>query len=216
MGVAGNGLLQRAPTAPLPPLLERLEAPGDAPLEVEVAVARALEARPELAALTARAEGAQARVALADKGWLPDLEVMATYSSMWMDPAHRFMVGVGVELPLQQASRRGQVAEARAMAKKVEHQQTRLRHELATEVTVTRAELDEATKRLVVLRDRVLPAARARLEAVRTGYVTGRGGIEFVLEAERTLRDAELKQHFAQAEAFSRRAAYDRLLGVTP
>lgn len=210
-----NGLLQRPTSAPLPPLPEALEQPPALP-PLEESVARATGTRPELAALAARADGAQARVALAERGWVPDLEVMASYSSMWMDPAHRFMVGVGVELPLQQAARRGQVLEAQAMAKRLHHQQERLRHELAAEVGVMYAELDEATRRAQLLSTRVLPAARARLEAVRSGYVTGRSTFEAVVEAERSLRDAELKHHLAQADAFKRRAAVDRLLGVTP
>ncbi len=210
-----NGLAQRQPGAPLPPLPEHLEPTAPLPA-LDVGVAAATGARPELVALAARADGAVVRVKLAERGWVPDLEVMASYSSMWMDPAHRFMVGVGVELPVQQAARSGQVAEARAMVRRLEHQQERLRHELAAEVGVVYAELDEATRRAGLLSGRVLPAARARLEAVRSGYVTGRSSFEAVVEAERSLRDAELKQYLAQAELFKRRAALDRLMGVTP
>lgn len=210
-----NGLLQRAPGSPLPPLPETLEPAAPLP-PLSEGVATATGSRPELAALAARADGADARVTLAERGWVPDLEVMASYSSMWMDTPHRFMVGVGVELPVQQAARRGQVAEAQAMAKRLRHQQERLRHELAAEVGVMYAEHDEATRRAALLTERVLPAARARLEAVRSGYVTGRSSFEAVVEAERSLRDAELKQHLAAADVFQRRAALDRLLGVTP
>jgi outer membrane protein TolC len=211
-----NGLLQRSPTLPLPPLPPTPELPA-APLPPPgVDVAQAAERRPELAALAARTEAARARLMLAERGWVPDLEVMVSYSSMWMEPAHRFMVGVGVELPLQQAGRRGRVAEAQAMAQRARHREEAARHELATELAVMRAELDEATRREVVLRERIIPTARTRLDSLRTAWVTGRAEFEAILSAERALRSAELQHHHAQADALRRRAAVDRLLGVSP
>lgn len=206
-----NGLLHRAPQAPLPPTPEMLALEPSPPVP-----AAALEARPELAAMEARVEAADARVQLAHRAWLPDFELMASYGTMWMEDEHRFMVGLSVELPLQQAPRRAQVAEAEAMARRMRYEQARARHEVASELEMERQMLAATTQRAALLRERLLPAARSRLESLRAAWIAGRAEFEALIEAERSLRDAELKRHEAEAEVLERRASLERLAGVLP
>lgn len=210
-----NALLQRPPTAPVPPTPETLD-PEFTRLAPEPDADAVLAAHPQLTSLSARVEAADARVTRAQRGWLPQLELMASYSSMWMDPEHRFMIGLGIELPVQQAPRRAQVAEARAMARRMRAEVEGQRAMVAAELEEQRLMAREASDRLRVLRERLVPAATSRLDSVRAGYLTGRAEFDTVIEAERTLRNAELAQHLAQAEVVRRRAALERVQGVTP
>lgn len=208
-----NGLLHRPTNATLPPTPKQFEPDLSVP-ESEAVLKVALEQRPMLGAMDARVDAAASRVDLAKKAWLPDFEVMTGYSTMWMDPEHRFMVGVGIEIPLQQGMRRSQLQEAEAMAKQMRSEKLRARHEVATEVEEMREMLEEAVKVLALQKDRVIPAARAQLDAARAGYVTGRNEFQALIEAERSLRNAELRLHVARADVVRRRAALERMIGV--
>lgn len=207
-----NALLHRSLNAALPPL------PRALPGKDEFVPVKAEEwaRRPSLQALEARVARSEAMVRLAQKAWLPDLEVMASYSSMWMEPEQRLMVGVGVELPVQQARRRAEQDEAAAEAKRMRLERMHLGVELSAEADQAQKELAAAVRTLALQRDRVLPAARAQLESARAGYVSGKGAFQSLVEAERGLRSAELKLYLATAEEFRRHAALERVLGRIP
>src|SRR5215218_3766147 len=205
-----NALLHRDPGAPLPPPLARLpelEVPQDAAaLEAE-----ALASRPELAgrASMIQAREAQLRMALLERR--PDFEVMGSYSSMWTDPEHRWMVGVAVDLSL----RRGRTEAARTEA---EARLAQARSERAAAETQVRAEVREAWEllreshhHLDIQRNRVLPATRDQVRAASTGFETG-GSFLAVIEAERNLREAELQEHELLTEHHHRQAVLDRVL----
>lgn len=202
-----NALLHRPVSSQVPPPPQTLS------MDLTLPEAQS-EGRPALKALDARIDAAEAQVALAQKAWLPDFEVMGSYSSMWHDPAHRLMVGVGVEVPLQAARRRAEVAEAEAMRAAARSERSHLATELAAALEAARFDFEESRKVLALQRERVLPAARAALEATRSAYVTGRGDFQRVIEAERALRNAELRVHTKTAELHMKFAAWRRIAGV--
>lgn len=206
-----NALLLRAPAAPVPPTPATLESEASADLPRDES---AIDRLPQLEAMSARVEAAGVRITRAERGWLPNLELMASYSSMWMDVEHRFMIGVGVELPVWQTGRRAQLDEANAMAERMRAEQQGMRAMLAGELEEERTMFEGARERLLVLRERLVPAATTRLDAVRAGYVTGKAEFDTVIDAERALRDAELAQHLAEAEVARRRAALFRFVPV--
>lgn len=209
-----NALVHREPTLPVPPAPRTLELPAEPPA-ADVVTEAAVQRWPGLRALEARVEAAQAQVQLSDKAWLPDVEVMAGYSSMWMDPAHRVMVGVGLELPLQGGPRRAEQREAAAMLSRMKSERTHAVVEVASEVQMAREMLIEARQRAQLQRDRVLPAARAQLASARAGYVAGRNAFEAVIDAERSVRTAERMFHDLVALAVVRGAQLDRYLTPT-
>jgi outer membrane protein TolC len=65
-------------------------------------------------------------------------------------------------------------------------------------------------------RNRILPAARDQIAAARAGFETGANSMLSLIDAERSLRSAELNYHQALADANSRRAELDRALGRMP
>ncbi len=73
--------------------------------------------------------------------------------------------------------------------------------------------LREARHLLELSSDRLLPAARDRVAAARAAFEAGRGSFPELIEAERTLRSAELGYYEELANLGRRRAALDRAVG---
>lgn len=205
-----NALVHRAIRAAVPPPPRELTVQEAIP---EDALERALERRPELAALDAQIQGARAREELASKAWLPDFELMASYSTMWPEPPMRLMAGVGIEIPLQAARRSGEGAEARARLRQLELAREHRVLEIENDAHAAREELSSALAVLSVQRQKVLSAARAQLESARAGYVSGSNEFQALIEAERSLRNAELRLHRALADVVRRRAALESAMG---
>jgi outer membrane protein, heavy metal efflux system len=212
-----NGMLHRAPHLPLPPPPAQPAEPRPTSLGTSEALqAEALRLRPELAALRARVGGGEAAVQLASRNALPDLMVMGSYNSMWMDTQHQYMAGVSLNLPLQLGAKRAEREEARAQLHGLKQDEARLVDEVRVEVEEARAMLLEAHHGLEIFRERVLPAARDQVAAARAGFATGRNGFGTVLEAERSLRGAQLRLAEARADVSRRDAELQRALGRVP
>ncbi|WP_228531202.1 MULTISPECIES: TolC family protein [Myxococcaceae] len=212
-----NGLLHRAPQLPLPPPPAQPPEPQVAALpESEVLQAEALRLRPELAAVRARLGGGEAAVRLAQKNALPDLRVMGSYNSMWMETQHQFMAGVSVSLPLQLGAKRAAREEARAALQGLQQDEARLADEVRVEVEEARAGLLEAHHGLAIFRERLLPAVRDQVAAARAGFAAGRIPFSTVLEAERALRSAQLRLEEARSDVSRRQAELARATGHIP
>ena len=209
-----NGLLHRAPDAPLPPPVAALAVPASA----QEADARQLEAeamarRPERAAASARIRGGRAAVDLARRESYPDLAVMGSYSTMWEDPEHRWMVGLSLSVPLQLGRRRAAVEAAEARAAQATSQDRSLRDRIAVEVATAQLRVRETARVVELTEQRLVPAARDQLRAALAGFTAGRNEFTAVIDAEKNQREVELRLHTARAELWRRLAALDRALG---
>ncbi|MGH2901909.1 MAG: TolC family protein, partial [Solirubrobacteraceae bacterium] len=100
-----NRLLHRRADAELPPPPARL---------VVTRSAESPREHPRQAAAAARIRARQADVEQADRAFYPDFAAMASYDSMWNTWQHRWMVGVGIEIPLQRGKRRADLEHAHA------------------------------------------------------------------------------------------------------
>lgn len=208
-----NALLHRRPELPLPAPPASLPEPSPLDRPASELQDAAVAARPELAGLDAMIRVREAGRDLALLENRPDVEVMGSYSSMWMDPEHRWMAGVRVGLPIRKekiAAARTE-AETRLAAARTEREAAEMR---------IRAEVHEAAERhaaalrqLALHRDRVLPATRDHIRAARAGFESG-GSFLALIEAERNLRSAELREHEILTEIWRRRAVLDRVLGT--
>lgn len=137
---------------------------------------------------------------------------MGSYSSMWMDPEHRWMAGVAVALPIRKekiAAARTE-AETRLAAARTERESAEMR--IRAEVQEAAERYAAALRQLALHRDRVLPATKDQIRAARAGFESG-GSFLALIEAERNLRDAELREHQILTEIWRRRAALDRAMG---
>jgi cobalt-zinc-cadmium efflux system outer membrane protein len=205
-----NALLHRAADLPLPPPPARLPDPEPPP--ADDLPAAALAGRPEIAGRAAEVRVREAALEAALLERRPDFEVMASYSSMWMDPEHRFMAGVAVDLPIWRQRTEAARAEAEARLAQARSERAALEDQVRAQVRTALDRLDETRRALSIYRDRLLPAARDQIRAARAAFETG-GGFLDVIEAERSLRDLELGHEETLTEAHRRRAELDRVLG---
>ena len=210
-----NRLLHRPPDAPLPPPPKRLDEPDE--LHDPARLHRdAIGARPELRAAASEAEAREQATTLARRRFAPELSAMASYNSMWSDAAHRFMVGVGVSLPLQIGGLKAGVAEARAEHRRADRLVQAERDRIATQVEEALVRVSAAAEIVELHRDKLVPTARARVEAARIGYETGANDLDTLIDAARELRDLELASERALAELDRRRAELDWAVGRAP
>jgi cobalt-zinc-cadmium efflux system outer membrane protein len=201
-----NGLLHRPPDTPLPPPPDRIS--------VDLADAADPEQRrPETEAAIAQEDAAEQATALARRRFSPSVKAMGSYNSMWPMVEHRFMVGAGISIPIQLRSLRAGIAEAKAERSAARHHREAIEDAVAVEQAAARHELEEANHVVELHRNRLIPTARARIEAAHVGYETGANDFSTVIEAERELRSLELAYHRALANLNDERAELDYALG---
>jgi len=234
-----NHLLHRDPALPLPP-----PAPlGVADLPVEAAAgalvaegpvagrgeeapevaarsasltAAALTARPEVAAADAEVRAREMERELASLERRPDFGVMTSYSSMWANVGHQWMVGMSLNLPLRKARIRAGEAEAEAELDSARLRRRAVADQVHAEVVAAADRLAEMAQVVDLYESRLLPAAHDQLRAARSGFETGQVSFVAVVEAEKNLRSVELGFEEARTDRHRRRADLERALGVDP
>lgn len=208
-----NGLLHRAPDLPLPAPSDPAVAPAE-PAALDQLLRGAAE-RPDAQAAGARIAGHDAEVALAERAFYPDLEVMAGYDAMAEMAEHRWMLGIAIELPVLRGKRAAMRDAARARANAARAELDRLGDDIRVELAQARRDVIESNA-LVASYQPLVIAVRAQVEAALAGFVTGRNDFTAVITAERSARERELAALAAQAELSKRRAALDRATGRLP
>jgi cobalt-zinc-cadmium efflux system outer membrane protein len=212
-----NELLHRAPELSLPPPPSELPMPAiPSSGETEHLESDAVAHRSEITAARQRAQGAQARADRADREYYPDVTVSTSYNSMWDMPEHRWMVGVGFNLPLQTGRRAGAADEALAMRAQFESDAARMTDAARTQVFVALKQLQESEHVLGLFEKRLLPVARDQIDAARAGFTASQNPFMAVVEAEKNLRSVELDYQMARADCDRHRAELDRALGRIP
>ena len=212
-----NELLHRAPELTLPPPPPDLPMPS-IPSSTETArlESDAIAHRSEIIAARQRAQGAQARADRADRESYPDVTVSTSYNSMWDMPEHRWMVGLGLSLPIQTGRRAGAADEARALRAQFESEASRMIDAARTQVFVALKQLQESEHVLGLFEKRLLPIARDQVDAARAGFTASQNPFMAVIAAEKNLRSVELDYQLARAECDRHRAELDRALGRIP
>ncbi|WP_394846808.1 TolC family protein [Pendulispora brunnea] len=210
-----NELLHRDPELPLPP-------PKDLPLpsgdvhDAKRLQAEALERRPDIESARLHARAEQARADKSDREYYPDFTVSTSYNSMWDMPEHRWMVGLGFNLPIQVGRRAAMVDEANAARQRFESEAVRLSDMARTQVVVALKQLEESKHVLHLFEERLLPVARNQVDAARAGFIASQNPFVAVIDAEKNLRSVELDYQMARATCDRRRAELDRALGRIP
>ncbi|MGH7518256.1 MAG: TolC family protein [Gemmatimonadales bacterium] len=164
---------------------------------------RAREAAVDAAERTARVEQLGAR---------PDFTVMARYGARPLG-ADFFSAFVGLRLPLWAGRKQHRLAEAariEADAARAEAEDERAA--LGAEIRTARAEVTAGARRLRLLTDRVVPAARATVEATLRTYRVGQVEFVTVLATEDALYRAELDAARVAAEHLTHLVILEQLL----
>ncbi|HEY6175940.1 MAG TPA: TolC family protein [Kofleriaceae bacterium] len=204
-----NRLLHRKPDAELPPPPARLVVAASTPAE-------AGHAHPKQVAASARIRARQADLDEANLAFYPDFEVMGSYDSMWNTWQHRWMIGIGIEIPLQRGKRRADLERARAEKAKAAAELSSVTSTLEEGRERARREVDEATKSLDLYEKQLLPTARERIDAALAGFTAGQNPFSTVVMAEHALRDVELAIERTRTDLDHQLATLSRLEGRIP
>ncbi len=207
-----NGLLARDSAAALadPAALRPLPSlsTADAPSLAE----RARERNPQIAAELARLTAAQKNRELTQANRYPDLQVGLSPSQMG-SRITTWGVMFEMNIPLQQASRRGQEREADAMVSAARSRADALSHQLLGELGANLAGMDAARRTETLIKTQLLPQTELGLQSAVATYENGKAEFAMLLEAQRQIRKARQELLKAQVEAQLRLTDIERILG---
>jgi cobalt-zinc-cadmium efflux system outer membrane protein len=180
--------------------------PADAPALPETpSVAQLLdhvERHPHLSAVAKQAQIAETDARLAQQAAKPDWNVELAYAQRGSAYSNMVSIQFGIDLPLFQSSRQDRVALSRiADASRARSQRDDNLRQMRADLLRLAAERDSAAARAAGFRDRILPQARARVDAATASYRAGKGSLSAVLEARRALLDLQLERLDRESQA---------------
>jgi outer membrane protein, heavy metal efflux system len=196
--------LEAADTLAVPPPLPDLDT-----LE-----ATALAMRPELRGLASQRAGAGSAASLAQQYWLPDLD-LGVSKNMAQGIPGTYTTSIGLSIPLFFWNhQRGEVAEARHHERELDAAYSDLAAQVDQDVRGTYAAAATALQQAVYLRDALVPEAREAYDISLVSYGLGGSSALDVLDARRTLLDAESQYADALGAANDARADLERAVAV--
>lgn len=184
-----NRVLGRAGGAPLE-TTDTLEVPG--PIAAIEALENVAESsRPEIAGLAAQLQGAKTATKLAREFWLPDLNLTVTRNAAEGTPT-TFTTGIGFGLPIfYWQHQRGEVAAAMHREEELTANIADLRAQVSLDVQTAYTNASTALRQAVFIRDHLLPQAREVYRVASVSYGLGGSSALDLLDAKRTLLDAQ-------------------------
>lgn len=144
---------------------------------------------PDIARWVSEVERRRAALSVARASRVPDITVNAGYRRFTGLGVNALVLGMSVPLPLFNRHR-DDIRAAEAAIEQATFAAASAHLQVAAQLADAHRALAVAHDEVTTLRGRVLPGARAVFEAVREGYQLGRFGLMDVLDAQRTLADA--------------------------
>lgn len=175
---------------------------ADNPAEIDHPLVQAAEAR------TAEA---RARLDAAEISRRPVFTANAGYNSLWADESKRWIVGIGVQVPLSGQRQKSAVRKATAEVSQHQWQTTQVHRDLLASIGDMTAAVQAGHGRLEILDERHIPNQRAHWEASLNELATGAGRLEDAINSARQLTGVKLTRAAVIRDLFSARARYDAL-----
>jgi cobalt-zinc-cadmium efflux system outer membrane protein len=207
-----NRLMGRIIGLPIAPM-DTLEVPPALP-DSQSIEQTALQNRPELTQVQSEQRGAQATTSLLRQFWIPDFTIGV--SRDYAQPGSPlFSTGIAMPIPaFFWFHSRGEIAESRYREQELAATYRDLRAQVTQDVRSAYANASTAIRQVLFLRDELLPSAREAFRVASVSYSLGGSSALEVLDARRTLLDAESQLADALASANIARADLERALGV--
>lgn len=207
-----NRSLGRTGGAPLE-ATDTLEIPGSI-AEIEALEKMAEENRPELRSVAAQIEGARAAAHLAKQYWLPDLSVSLERNAVQGGIPTTYTTAVGFGFPLFfWQHNAGELAAARHREEELTATATDVRSQVSVEVQTAYTNASTALRQAIFIRDHLLPEAREVYRIASASYRLGGSSALELLDAKRTLLDAEDQYAEALGAANDAQAALELAVG---
>jgi cobalt-zinc-cadmium efflux system outer membrane protein len=207
-----NHLIGRVVGAPIAPV-DTLDVPP--PLPDSAAIEQiALENRPELAQLAQQQRSTHASTNLLREFWIPDL-VMGVSRDYAQPGSPLFSTGIAMPIPvLFWQHTKGEIAESQHLEQEQAASYRDLRAQVTQDVRSAYATASTSIRQVIFLRDELVPSAREAYRVASVSYSLGGLSALDVIDARRTLLDAESQYADALAAANVARADLQRALGL--
>jgi outer membrane protein TolC len=208
-------LMGRPVGAPVVPG-DTLSVPPPLPA-VDLLLSDAQRDRPELAQVASERAGARASTNLAREYWMPDFALSAQRDYGPGGSGALYSAGFILPFPLFHLSHvKGEIAENVHRERELSATQRDLQAQVAQDVRAAYASASTALRQAVYLRDELLPAAREAYRVATVSYSLGGSSALDVLDAQRSLIDAQSQYADALAAANSSRADLALAIGRSP
>ncbi len=171
-----------------------------------------LRANPDWARWESELQLRRAVLGEAKAARIPDLEASVGYAQYEEDGTDAFTVGVGMELPLFDRNT-GTVAAARGRVAQAEAARRGAELELIRQLSEAHANLVLAYRKVVALRENVVPAMQEAFDAASAGYRQGKLSLLEMLDVQRGLFEARGALVDAQVDCRKSIAGIERLIG---
>lgn len=207
-----NRLLGRSGGAPIE-TTDSLEVPATI-AELEALEKLAQSSRPELRSLEIQRKGADAATRLARKYWAPDINVTFSRNAVDGSPT-TFTTGVGIGFPIFfRQHLQGEVASAVHHEQELAANVSDVVAQISLDVRTSYANASTALRQAIFLRDELLPEAREVYRVASVSYGLGGTSALELLDAKRTLLDAEKQYADALAAANDAQASLELAVGA--
>lgn len=169
---------------------------------------------PLIRAAEAREAEARARLDIAEVSRRPTFTANAGYNSLWADESKRWVVGIGVRVPLSGQRQRSAVRKAAAEASQKAWLTIEAQRDWQASVERMRASVQAGHGRLNILNERHLPNQRAHWEASLNELASGTGRLEDAINSARQLTGVKLRRAGVIRDLYSASAGYEALIPV--
>jgi cobalt-zinc-cadmium efflux system outer membrane protein len=209
-----NVILNRAPQSPLAEPVEPAGPRTRQPLDELHQLA--IQNRPELRTLDIEIARSQTAIALAQKQYYPDFNVMVSRFQNF-EARDGFGAMVTMSLPFSfwtKPKYDAGVREAAANQDSAKAAFQVLKNQVLFEVKDLLVKIEAAEKLMTLYKTTIIPQARQTLESARANYQTGKLEFLSLLDAERALKDFQLEYYRALTTFEQRMAELERAVGM--
>ena len=206
-----NRLLARVLGAPIE-AADSLEVPDAVP-ELQSLMALALDSREELRGLQAARAGTRASEKLARQYYLPDIGLSVSRNNIYGSPLE-YSTGISFDIPFPWQHNRGELAELRSRQRELDAQYRDILGQVQQDLGDAYSNATIALRQVVYLRDQLLPSARDAYRAVAASYSLGGSSSLEVIDAQRTLLDAQTEYAAALGAVNDAVANLERAVGA--
>ena len=207
-----NALLARPANAPLSTPQRLRPLPPPTQLSYAVLEQQVRAHNPQLSIEESRLESAEKNRELTYKNRYPDF-FFGVAPNQFQNSVQQWNVLVGLNIPLQQETRRSQERESEAMVLVARSRRQATTNQVLADLAENISGLDAARKTEALATNTLLPQSELTFKSALAGYENGRVDFATLLDAQRQIRIAKQDQIRAQAEGQIRLAEIERILG---
>jgi outer membrane protein TolC len=207
-----NSLLNRPAAAALAEPRALRPAPAAAAMEIAALEDRLRAGSPLLFTQEAQVAASDAGRQLVERNRYPDF-FLGFGPIQEDDRLAAWEAKIGVNIPLQQESRRSREREAAANLDAARARRDAIASRLLNELHEALASWEAAQRKEGLIERALLPQATVNYESALAGYEAGKVDFATLLEAERQVKTARLERLRARVEQEARQAQIERMIG---